>query len=550
MSSSPRIFLALLLVSLAPQLAAIPLEDGIKSRLEKLTADHSPGIAVLVARDGKIVYQGGFGWANLNQKLAVTAATQFRIGSITKQFTAAAVLRLADDGKLAITDPLAKFFPDYPGGDKITLAHLLTHTSGIHSFTDKPEFLSKVTQPITPAEVIASFRDDPPDFAPGAGFHYNNSGYFLLGEIVAKVSAKPLANYLQDTFFGPLGMKDTGIYRNSSPPPAVATGYSFADGKAVAALDWEMSWAGGAGAIYSTVGDLFRWNEALFGGRILKPESFSAMITPVKLPPNVDGLRYGYGLVISELNRLPAIGHGGGLNGWSSDLVRLPEQNCTVIALANALPPVPGFEPSAVTRQIAGKFLEAEIKNLPPPVVDAAVERKTYSNFAGRYDYKNAVLTVSHDQVHLYTQLTGQQKYEVFPSAPDAFFWKITDAQVVFERNEKGEVIAARHTQGGNTFRAARITDAELKLTDAEFDAILGQYQYSPAATLTVTRDGQSVFAQLTDQPKFQIYPKSATEYEWRMVKASVAFKHDRDGKIIGATHSQNGTTFDAPKIK
>ena len=236
-----------------------------------------------------------------------------------------------------------------------------------------------------------------------------------------------------------------------------------------------MSWAGGAGALYSTVGDLFRWNEALFGGRVLKPASFKAMTSPLQLPPNVDGLNYGFGLVIAELNRLPLIGHGGGLNGWSSELMRLPEQNCTVIALANALPPVTGYEPSAVTRQIAGKFLEAEIKKLPPLTEDLSVDRTTYHNFVGRYDYKNAVLTVSVEQDHLYAQLTGQEKYEVFPSAPDTFFWKITDVQVVFVRNDKREVIAARHTQGGLTFRAARIADAELKPTAAKPDASLGQ---------------------------------------------------------------------------
>lgn len=288
--------------------------------------------------------------------------------------------------------------------------------------------------------------------------------------------------------------------------PVIATGYSITDGKAAAALDWDMSWAGGAGAIYSTVGDLFRWNEALFGGKILKPASFQAMTTPVKLPPNIDGLNYGFGLVIAELNRLPLISHSGGLNGWSSDLMRLPEQNCTVIALANAMPPVTSFEPATVTRQIAGKLLKAELKNLPPPKED--------------------------------------------PSAPDTFFWKIADAQVVFERNDKREVIAARHTQGGNTFRAARITDAELQLTAAALDAILGQYQYGPNVILTVTRDGQSVFGQQTGQPKLQIYPKSAIEFEWRVVKASVTFKKDSEGKVTAATHSQNGTTFNAPKIK
>ncbi|MEO7099337.1 MAG: serine hydrolase [Luteolibacter sp.] len=544
----PVFLLTVLLLPICPLRAQAPFEDGIKSHLAKLTEDNSPGMAVLVARDGKITYQGGFGWADLDKKTPVTAGTKFRIGSITKQFTAAAILRLSEEGKLAVTDPLDKFFPGFPDG--ITLQHLLTHTSGIHSYTDKPEFLGKVGKPITPVELITSFRNDPPDFAPGKGFHYDNSAYFLLGEIVAKVSGKPFGSYLQDTFFGPLGMKNTGIYLNATPPADMAKGYSVADGKAVAALDWDMSWAGSAGALYSTVGDLFLWNEALFGGKILKDASFKSMTTPVKLPDGVDGLNYGYGLVMAEVNRLPAISHSGGLNGWSSDLLRLPDQHCTVIALANALPPVAGFEPTAVTHQIAGKFLEAEIKKLPPPKEDPSADKKTYPDFIGRYDYKNAVLTVSVENDHLYAQLTGQEKYEIFPSVRDEFFWKITDAKIAFLRNDQGKVTGARHAQGGNTFLAPRLTDAEIKPTDAELDAILGQYQYGPSAVLTVTRDGPSVFAQLTGQPKFQIYPKSATEFEWHLVKASVTFKKDDDGKVTGATHSQNGKTFDAPKIK
>ena len=550
MNPSPIFLFVLtaLLLPISPLRAEPSFEDGIKSHLAKLTEDDSPGMAVLVARDGKITYQGGFGWADLEKKTPVTTGTKFRIGSITKQFTAAAILRLAEEGKLAVTDPLDKFFPGFPDG--ITLQHLLTHTSGIHSYTDKPDFLGKVGQPITPADLITSFRNDPPDFAPGKGFHYDNSGYFLLGEIVAKVSGKPFGSYLQDTFFGPLGMKDTGIYLNATPPADMAKGYSVADGKAVAALDWDMSWAGGAGALYSTVGDLFLWNEALFGGKILKDASFKAMTTPVKLPNGVDGLNYGYGLVMAEVNRLPAISHSGGLNGWSSDLLRLPDQHCTVIALANALPPVPGVEPTAVTHQIAGKFLEAEIKKLPPPKEDPSADKKTYPDFIGRYDYKNAVLTVSVENDHLYAQLTGQEKYEIFPSVRDEFFWKITDAKIAFLRNDQGKVTGAHHTQGGNSFLAPRLTEAEIKPTDAELDAILGQYQYGPGAILTVTRDGPSVFAQLTGQPKFQIYPKSATEFEWHGVKASVAFKKDGEGKVTGATHTQNGKSFDAPKIK
>ena len=245
---------------LPPELfAAEPsAEERVGTRLRELTNGETSGVAVLIARDGKIVFQGGFGLADLAARTPVTPETKFRIGSITKQFTAAAILKLAEEKKLALTDPLAKFFPDFPHGGGITLHHLLTHTSGIHSYTDKPEFLSRVSEPIEPGKLIAWFRDDPPDFEPGAGFHYDNSAYFLLGEIVAKVSGKPFADYLRETFFEPLGMKDTGLYVNAAPPPGMAAGCSFADGKTAPALDWDMSWAGGAGALYSTVGDLFR----------------------------------------------------------------------------------------------------------------------------------------------------------------------------------------------------------------------------------------------------------------------------------------------------
>ena len=200
--------------------------------------------------------------------------------------------------------------------------------------------------------------------------------------------------------------------------------------------------------------------------------------------------------------------------------MRLPGQNCTVVALANALPPVAGRAPAAITRNIVGKFLEAEIAQVPPPKEDAAVDKKTYADFAGRYSYPGAVMTVTAEDERLFTHITGQPRFEMFPSAPDAFFLKVIDAQLVFQRDEKRDVTAVQHSQGGNTFRASRVVASEVKLTAAELDAILGQYQYGPGAVMTVTRDGDAVFAQLTGQPKFTIYPKSAADYEWRVVAA------------------------------
>ena len=537
------------IAALSVSRAELSFEEGAAAHLREVTKGDSPGVAVLVARDGKIVFQGGFGLADLEKKTPVTPETKFRIGSISKQFTAAAILKLAEEKKLAVTDKLSKFFPDFPRGGEVTLHHLLTHTSGIHSYTDKPDFYAKVGKPIEAGALIESFKNDPPDFAPGAGFHYNNSAYFLLGEIVAKVSGKPFGDYLRATFFEPLGMKDTGIFVNANPPPSMALGYSWNDGKIAPALDWDMSWAGGAGALYSTVGDLFRWDEALFGGRVMNDASFKAATTPVALPANVDGMIYGYGLLMFDVKRLRAIGHGGGLNGWLSDLVRLPDQNCTVVVLANAMPPPPGLTPVEISHSLAGKFLENETKKMPPLTEDKTVDPKTFSAFTGRYDYQGAVMTVTAEGDHLFGQLTGQPKYEIFPKSANEFFWKVTDAQVVFIRNEKGEVTAARHTQNGNTFKAAKLGDDAVTLTPEQLDAFVGQYQYGPAV-MTVTRDGGQLFAQLAGQPKYPISPKSATEFEWRVVKAGVVFAKGEDGRVTKAVHTQNGTTFDAPKIK
>lgn len=544
----PR-FLIVIIATVTLGRAELSFEEGATKHLQEVTKGETSGVAVLVARDGKIVFQGGFGLADLERKTPVTVETKFRIGSITKQFTAAAILKLAEQGKLAVTDPLSKFFPDFPRGGEVTLRHLLTHTSGIHSYTDKPDFLAKVSQPIAPAALVESFKNDPPDFAPGAGFHYDNSGYFLLGEIVAKISGKPFGEYLRATFFEPLGMKDTGVFVNANPPAGMARGYSAVDGKITPALDWNMSWAGGAGALYSTVGDLFRWDEALFGGRVVNEASFQAATTPVVLPPNVDGMKYGYGLVMSEFKRLPTIGHSGGLNGWSSDLLRLPEQHCTVVALANASPPPPELAPAKISHALAEKLLADEIKKLPQLTEDKTVDPKSFAAFVGRYDYMGAILTVSVEADHLFAQLTDQPKYEIFPKSADEFFWKITDAQVVFLRDEKGKVTAARHSQNGNIFKAPKLGDDAVTLTPEQLDAFVGEYQYGPAV-MTVTRDGTTLLAQLAGQPKFPIFAKSDTEFEWRVVKASVAFVKGDDGKVTKAVHTQNGTTFDAPKIK
>ena len=202
---------SLLVLLLLPRAWAEPPAEWSEKHLREQAKPDMPGVAVLVARDGQILFQGGFGLADVKEKTPITLETKFRIGSVTKQFVAAAIMKLSEEGKLAISDPLAKYFPDLPNAKEITLKNLLTHTSGLASYTERGDFFGGVTKPIEPAALIASMQKDKPEFAPGTKFKYCNSGYFLLGEIVAKVSGQSLADYLRTALFEPLGMKDTGI---------------------------------------------------------------------------------------------------------------------------------------------------------------------------------------------------------------------------------------------------------------------------------------------------------------------------------------------------
>jgi len=522
-----------------------------KTLAERLSADGT-GEAVLVARQGKILFSQGYGQADREGSVAATPETRFRIGSMTKQFTAAAILKLASEGKLSLADPLTKYLPGYPGGEKITLRHLLNHTSGLHNYTDKPDFASKVATAIAPDDLIAWFRNDPPDFPPGEQFRYCNTGYFLLGQIVAQVSGHPLGDYFQEQFFTPLSMRDTGTWKNATTPEHGAKGYSF-DGKEFhPAAEWDMSWAGGAGDLYSTTADIWRWTEALHHGRVLPAASLQAALEEftVKKPETLS-LRYGMGLYHAEIEWLPAIGHTGGLPGYLSEVMWLPDEDTTVVVLSNAMPPKPGSSPAEIVPLAVRAFLGSEIAGHAPKELSAP-DTKAYAAYAGRYQYPEGVQTITVEGGRIYGQLDGQPRYEIFPSGPGEFFYKVAAARIVFHRGGKdGAVTSLSHTQNAATFSAAKLgpAPAEVKLSDEALDAFTGRYQYSPAAVLTVTRREHQLYAQLTGQPEFPIYAKSDHEFFWKIVPATVEFVKGDDGKVAKAVHHQGGATLDAPRV-
>ena len=285
--------------------------------------------AVLVARGEDVILSRGYGLANIEWQIANTPSTKFRLGSITKQFTAASILLLEERGKLKITDTIKTHLPDAPATwDGITIQHLLSHTAGVPNFTAAPDYRSTMTLSTTPEQLIARFRDKPLDFAPGSKMSYSNSGYIVLGAIVEKASGVSYATFVEENLFKPAGMKDSGHDSNTAVIPRRAAGYVSGSAGIENASFLHMTIPFSAGALYSTTEDLLRWNLALFGGKLLSPPSLEKMITP--------GLNnYALGVGVRTLNGRKVIQHNGGINGFNTFLSYYPESRITIAVLAN-----------------------------------------------------------------------------------------------------------------------------------------------------------------------------------------------------------------------
>ena len=285
---------------------------------------------VLVGREGVINYAKGFGLANRELDVRNRVETKFRLGSITKQFTAASIMLLQERGKLSTSDKICKYFETCPPAwSEITLHHLLSHTSGIHNYTAVKEYGTKMANHETVDSMIARFKDMPLDFQPGEKWNYSNSGYFLLGYVIEKVSGTSYENFIQQNIFDKLGMRDTGYDHFETILKNRATGYSKQPSGIINSPYLDMNQPYSAGSLYSTVEDLFKWAEAFFGDRLLTAKSREAMTTVVKND-------YGYGLGISTVSGRTQVSHGGGINGFNTWLATYPKEKITVVVLRNA----------------------------------------------------------------------------------------------------------------------------------------------------------------------------------------------------------------------
>jgi len=309
-----------------------------------------PGVAIAVVRDGQPVHVEGYGLANLEWQCPISSTTVFRLASISKQFTATAILLLERQGKLRLDDPITTYLPDYPThGRLITITHLLTHTSGIKRYTSLDNFLSEIAKKdLSPEDLLAYFKDLPLEFEPGTRFLYNNSGYHLLGLIIEKVAAMSYEQFIQQHIFQPLGMNHSYYMHNSTIIPQRASGYEkTAQGYRQADyLNMMMVYA--AGALGSTVEDMIRWDAALREERILDRAAQELMYTPVQL---VDGHteEYGFGFHVTTYKGHRLVGHGGGIPGFHTFIARFIEDQAMIVVLAN----LSAIPVEKITRKVA-----------------------------------------------------------------------------------------------------------------------------------------------------------------------------------------------------
>lgn len=491
-------------------------------------AADGPGMAVLVARGDEVLWRGARGMANIELGVPLSADQVFRLGSVTKQIAAAGLLKLVDDGKIALDDPLTKYVPDYPNGSAITVRMLLDHTSGVRSYTDMPGVMDgPIMADLSTSALIDTFKDEPVDFAPGERWHYNNSGYVLLGAVIEAASGKPWHVWLDESLFQPLAMRHTG-YGNQVERiiPGHVSGYTLKDGHWAQARYLSMTQPHAAGALSASVDDLLRWNRSLHEGKVLKTDTYRQMITPAGKAAES---KYGFGIVADTLRGERMLQHGGGINGFSTYLLYLPDSGLTVAALYNADSGKPGaLGAETVARMIAAQAIGKPYPSKQPIPVDEA----TLKSYEGVYrvdDNATRVLRVVDGK--LTSQRTGGPVFTLIPVARDTFAFEEGFTRLLIERDNDGAISAMRlfPEDEGEGQLAPRTDDpmpaarTELELPRDAKERLVGEYRHQ-GMTMTIALDGDVLTTQLTGQAAHPIFAESPNRFFLKVVEATLEF--------------------------
>ncbi|MDN3724810.1 serine hydrolase [Aequorivita sp. SDUM287046] len=534
--------------------------------------------SALIVQQEKVIYKNGLGMANMEWDMPNAPDTKHRLGSITKQFTAMLIMQLVAEGKLDLQAPISNYLPDYSkvNGGKINIHQLLTHTSGTPNYTSFPNYFDEMSRnPYTPTEMLKIFADSTLNFIPGQRFEYSNSGYVLLGAIVEKISGKTYEQVLQERIFNPLNMTNTGFDHHGSILKKRASGYEMKAGKLENSPYLDMSTPYSAGSLYSTVEDLFIWDQALYTQKLL-PKKYMEMIFTKHIPDGDEF--YGYGWNIAKLpagnttDSIPVFIHGGGINGFNTVIVRFPEDKSTIILLNNT-----GRGPLykiavAINGILRGTTYEQPKQSLATTVYSEIIEKDLKSGLAFYEKNKDS------NQFFLSENEMNRSGYNLLQAG------KITEAEAIFKLNTEafpksynvydsyGEALMAQgktemaianykksielnpaNQHGIDMLKKLGVAPAEMVKDAIVPEAILasytGNYELKPGFVLTVSLNGNQLTAQATGQPPFEIFPKSDTEFYVKVVPAQITFNKNKSGVVESLTLFQGGQEIVGKRI-
>jgi CubicO group peptidase (beta-lactamase class C family) len=502
------------------------------------------GVTVLVARKGQIIYKKGLGIGNLEYNLPMQSEMVFRLGSITKQFTAVAILQLVEQGKLSLSDKLAKFIVDYPNGSAITIEHLLTHTSGVHNYSAMLEFEGNFKKKdFKPLEMIDFFKNKPLDFTPGTDWKYSNSGYFLLGYLIEQVSGKKYADYIRDHIFKPVGMNNSyygddisiiknrvGTYRESE---------KGIENDAYISMTSPYS----AGALMATVEDLFKWNQAIHSYKLVKKELLQNAFQPYQLPSGQKAY-YGYGWIMDDLQGSPTIEHGGGINGALTNALYLPKEDVFVAVFSNCT----CKSPQEISYRLAAWTIGKPFTEYPD------LNEKTLQTYVGNYENpKGELRTVLLEGKQLYWQVNGGLKVDIKAYAPDKFYIVESFSRFSFKRDNAGNIVSIVFPPDVYEWKKTDkkvIAQTKLTLPESTLAKYVGEYELAPNLRVTVTQQQNRLFAQATGRDNYEVFAESESKFFLDIADVKLEFVADESHSFNKIRLYQGGQVREGKRVK
>jgi CubicO group peptidase (beta-lactamase class C family) len=513
------------------------LEKQFDQILNEEFSPEEPGATAIVVVKGEIVYHKAFGMANLELDVKMKPEMVFEIASITKQFTAVSILMLVEQGKLKLDDNITKFIADYPNhGHHISIHHLLTHTSGIKNYTDMASWPSIWRKDFEPMAFIDFFKDAPMDCAPGEAYNYSNSAYHILGVIIEKASGLTYKKFIETNIFEPIGMNSSYYGTTSKIIKNRASGYQKEENY-INPEYLSSTQKYSAGAIMSTVKDLFIWNSSIRSNKLLKKGTIELAFANYQLN-NGEKINYGYGWGINEINGSPTVEHNGSVFGFSTNSIYLPNEDVFIAVFTNC----DSYVPDAFTPKIAAIAMGKPYPDIKEKIT---IDTERLKKFVGVYDFADSssrVITIEGNQ--LYSQRESGGKYKIIPTTMNTFFYDFGTATIEFQEN--GDEIKATFshrinvTTGIKTDKPIPIHN-EIELDLEILELYTGDYEINSGLKITFSIEDEKLMAKATGQPKFEMSAESQTKFILKPVGAKVEFIESEDGKFKSFILFQEG---------